>query len=286
MGIDLEQKLSKALAEWKNDKDKAVSIWKDLTGNVKSEGTLKNYFYGLGEVLAATNKKTVTGVFSDPHIPFDHPGYLPFITDTFEMFGVNRVVCDGDLVDNHAISRHLTHPEAMGAEEEFLKTKAKVKEYSDRFPDVYFVRGNHDSIPLRQAAEVGLSRRFLKDLHEVWEFPKGWQVSEQFVLDDVVYQHGLGCGGKDGAFNAALAKGMSTVIGHSHSYGGIKYRANEKETIFGLNVGCGIEEKAYAFEYGKWMKYRPTLGCGIVFNKEYAIYVPMGEKYLNINNFR
>ena len=48
------------------------------------------------------------GIFSDPHIPFDHPNYLRFCEDTFEAYGVKRIICCGDLVDFHAISRHQT----------------------------------------------------------------------------------------------------------------------------------------------------------------------------------
>ena len=50
-------------------------------------------------------------------------------------------------------------------------------------------------------------------------------------------------------------------------------------SVFGLNVGCGIDDEAYAFVYGKHSRNRVTLGCGVVFGPEQAIFVPMGKEY-------
>jgi predicted phosphodiesterase len=222
---------------------------------------------------------TVTGVFSDIHAPFDHPGYLPFLKDTFAQYGVNRVVCCGDIVDHHAISRHETEPCARGAYDEMDASIAHLARYTQAFPEVFAVLGNHDLIPERQAATLGIGSRYLRSLHEILCLPKSWVFAEQHVLDNVLYIHGINAGGKDGALNTAIQERMSTVIGHFHSFGGCKYAANPRSIIFGLNAGCGVDIAAYAFAYGKHAKYRPTLGCGIVFSDSYAIFVPMGAQY-------
>jgi hypothetical protein len=73
---------------------------------------------------------------------------------------------------------------------------------------------------------------------------------------------------------------MSCAIGHSHSFGGVQYSANSRDTVFGINVGCGVNRDAYAFAYGKYSKQKETLGCGIVLNNQSAIFVPMGKEYL------
>ena len=72
---------------------------------------------------------------------------------------------------------------------------------------------------------------------------------------------------------------MSAVIGHAHSYLGVKYNANPRNIVFGMNVGCGIDIDAYAMRYGKYFKLKPTLGCGVVISKTEAYSVPMSEKY-------
>lgn len=225
------------------------------------------------------NLKRPVGVFSDTHIPFDHPNYLQFLIDTFKQYNVGQVVCCGDIVDHHALSRFQTETCAKGSYDELDMAIERLKAYTKAFPKCRVTLGNHDLIPERQAASVGIGKRYLKSLSELLELPKTWLIEEEFILDGVLYKHGINCLGKDGALNTAISERMSTVIGHSHSFGGCKYSANKRDIIFGLNVGCGIDIDAYAFAYGKYDKNRPTLGCGIVFDSGNAIFVPMGKKY-------
>jgi len=232
---------------------------------------------------ATRSKKSMdekpVGVFSDPHIPFNHPNYLQFCIDTFKKYGVGQVECTGDLVDHHAISRFQSEPCAKGAYDELDMSIAEVSKYVKAFPKVRMCKGNHDAIPVRQAATVGIGERYLKSYSELLHLPKTWEIADEFIINDVLYKHGINCMGKDGAINSAIQERMSTVIGHSHAFGGCKYSANKRDIIFGMNVGCGIDIDAYAFAYGKYDKNRPTLGCGIVFDSGNAIFVPMGKEY-------
>lgn len=220
------------------------------------------------------------GVIPDMHIPFHHPNFIRFCADTFKRYGVGRIVSTGDLVDFHAISRHQTETCAKSPIDELEMTIEGVREVAEEFPDVDMVPGNHDWIYIRQAATLGIDERFLKSFSELFQLPKGWRIhNDEFIHGNVLYKHGINCLGKNGALNAAIQERMSTVIGHSHSFGGCQYSANARNIIFGMNVGCGIDIRAYAFAYGKHMKYRPTLGCGVVFNESSAIFVPMGQEY-------
>ena len=232
---------------------------------------------------ATRSKKSMdekpVGVFSDPHIPFNHPNYLQFCVDTFKKYGVGQVVCCGDLVDNHAISRHQTETCAKSPYDELDMSIKEVAKYTAAFPKVKMVLGNHDLIAVRQAATLGLGERFLKPLHELLGLPKTWELADEFIINDVLYQHGINCGGENGAINKALKERMSTVIGHSHSRGGVRYKANKRDLIFGLDVGCGIDIAAYAFAYGTHCVDRPMLGCGIVFDSQHAEFVPMSANY-------
>lgn len=225
------------------------------------------------------NNKKPVGVFSDPHIPFNHPNYLRFCVDVFNYYGVGEVVCCGDLVDNHAISRYLKETCSKSVCDELDMSIAGVKKFVEAFPCTYLCLGNHDLRIILQAATVGIDRRFLKSFEELLGLPKTWKIGEEFVIDGVLYKHGINCMGKDGAINTAIQERMSTVIGHSHAFGGCKYSANKRDIIFGMNVGCGIDIEAYAFAYGKHDKNRPTLGCGIVFDSTRAIFEPMRAEY-------
>lgn len=226
------------------------------------------------------------GVFSDTHIPFDHPNYLQFLIDTFKQYNVGQVVCCGDIVDHHALSRFQTETCAKGSYDELDMAIDRLKAYTNAFPKCRVALGNHDLIPERQAATLGIGKRYLKSLPELLELPKTWHIEEEFIIDGVLYKHGINCLGKDGAINTAIQERMSTVIGHSHAFAGCKYSANKRDIIFGLNVGCGIDIDAYAFAYGKYDKNRPILGCGIVFGSGNAVFVPMGNKYFRSEQTR
>ena len=223
----------------------------------------------------------VVGVFSDVHAPFDHPNFLEFITNTFIEWGVTDIVCCGDIVDFHALSRHQTETIAMSGLTEYQKAYETMQKYVDTFPKLKLTLGNHDLIPQRQAATLGLGENFIKSFSEIWDLPSGWEVGDSFVIDNVLYNH-YGSG-KDGAMNRALNERMSTVTGHTHSWAGVKYSANERDVIFGLSTGCGIDNEAYAFAYGKQSRYKPNIACSIVKSSSEAYVILMGSKYFRSN---
>lgn len=220
-------------------------------------------------------KSTIVGVIGDTHFPFAHPRYLDFCKDTFEEYGVGKVVHIGDIVDHHAISRHKTEPVADGVLTEFDKAKSMVDEWAKVFPNMIITNGNHDNILERQAAELGVPPVFLKSNHELYQMPKGWELVEQIIIDDVLYKHGIGSGGMHGAYNSAKRNCMSVVQGHTHAFGGVKYISNPNKLWFGMSVGCGIDVDAYAFAYGKHMENRPIIGVGVVRNSKDAVFIPM-----------
>lgn len=219
------------------------------------------------------------GVIPDLHIPFEHPYALRFVKETFEKYKVSKIVCLGDIVDHHTLSRHLNHPDSDSVNREWEETMKKLEKWKITFPELYFTLGNHDNIPKRQAATLGLNDRFIKGFAEIYNIPDGWIIDLNHIIDNVDYSHGLDAGGKYGAINKAERERRSVVVGHSHAYGGIKFSANNEDTVFGMNSGCLIDRKAYAFEYGRYSKFKPTLGCSIVYDDLTAMYIPLPKKY-------
>ena len=218
-------------------------------------------------------------VIGDTHEPFSHPNYLQFCKDQYEKYGCKSVVHVGDLADNHYPARHDTETDAMGGTQEYIQTKKKIKRWVDTFPKLHYCLGNHDRIPERQAHKMGLSSGFLKSFSEQWDLPSTWDVATEHIIGGVLFTHGINCGGKDGAYNLAVQERMSAVIGHQHSYLGVKYNANPRSIVFGMNVGCGIDVNAYAMRYGKYFKLKPTMGCGVVSSPTEAYTIPMTQKY-------
>lgn len=222
------------------------------------------------------------GIVGDLHAPFVHPMYLRFVQDTFRAWRVDRVHFVGDVVDNHAISFWEHDPNGMSAEDEAAAARKIVRKWHRTFGKATVCIGNHDERHYRVARKHGMPDRYLHSYATVWDTP-GWDWRFEHFLDGVLYEHGTGTSGKDAALNLAIQKRTSVTIGHIHSYAGVKYHANPTSVIFGLNAGCGIDCRAYAFEYGKSFPVRPVLGCGIVIDGIYAVFHPMpcgrGEKY-------
>lgn len=222
-----------------------------------------------------------TLAIGDPHEPVAHPLYRKFCQDVAESWGVDRIVFVGDLFDLHAISFHAAHPECPGPKDEYELAKAKAQLWYKAFPDADFMIGNHDHRPVRLAESVGLPSKFIRNYSEVWETPN-WKWGHEIVIDDVVYFHGIGCGGINPAFNAAKARLMSVVIGHAHSAAGVKWTAGPNARIFGMDTGCGIDQDAWQFAYGRHLPRKPVLGCGVVIEGiPYHEIMPCGpgEKY-------
>jgi hypothetical protein len=224
----------------------------------------------------------IVGIWGDLHAPFIHPGYLAFCRDTFDRFKVKRYVGIGDIVDSHALGFYDHDPNGKSAEDEAAAAAVTVAAWYAAFPNAKICIGNHDARHYRVAMKAGLPDRYLLSYAKVWRTPR-WDWQLEHAIDGVLYEHGTGSSGKDAAFNRAVGQRCSVVIGHVHSFAGVKYHANPFSRIFGLNVGCGIDIGAYAFEYGKMFPVRPILGCGIVMDGDHAFFVPMpmghGEKY-------
>jgi UDP-2,3-diacylglucosamine pyrophosphatase LpxH len=221
----------------------------------------------------------------DMHFPYTHPRALEFLKDTYEIYQCGSVVSVGDLIDFHYSSRHVTEYDAMNAKKEYEMAMNNVRELIDIFPEGVMVEGNHDRIIKRQLASMGIGGYVLKDDSILYGLGDGWDVKEHYHIikfddsdEDVLVEHGIGSGGMYGAINTAIAKRCSFVQGHTHSYASVNYRANHETTIFGLNVGSLADSKSLAQRYGRYMKYKGVLGCGVVYSPEQAIFVKMPEK--------
>lgn len=220
-------------------------------------------------------------VVGDIHAPVDHPGYLSFCRDLQAKYKCDTVVLIGDVVDWHSISFHARHPDAPGPKDEHSIASHHVKRWHRAFPKAKVCIGNHDARLVRLAETVNIPADFLKTYNEVWQTP-GWTWANEFILDEVYYFHGTGSGGQHPAFNTVGKMLMSVVQGHIHTAAGIKWRANPQRRVFGMDTGCGIDDKAYAFAYGQQLKVRSILSAGVVIDGiPYHEVMPIGpgEKY-------
>lgn len=206
-----------------------------------------------------------TLVIADTHIPFEKEGYLAFCKRIERALKCERVVHIGDLVDNHSISYHEHDPNGWSPEYEMEEADKHLQKWFKAFPMVSLCIGNHDRLVDRKSKTVGLPSRCFTSFRNMWNLPKGWKDDFSFIYDDVCYMHGSSTG-KFAHLQHAIDNRMSTVIGHLHSVAGVEYIANERDLIFGMCVGCGIDRHKYAFEYGRAFRKKPILACGVVSN--------------------
>lgn len=204
-------------------------------------------------------------VVGDLHAPFTHPDYLRFCKKLRRKYRTKHTVFIGDIVDNHALGFYTHDPNGMSAGNETVEARKEVQKWYKIFPYVDVCIGNHDARGSRVAEKAGLPQDYLGSYSKVWDTPT-WNWAFEHHWDDVAYIHGTGMSGKDIAINCAIQRRESVVLGHTHSYAGIKWHFNYNSAIFGMNVGCGLDDRAYAFAYAKDNVVKSCLGAGVVLN--------------------
>jgi hypothetical protein len=199
-------------------------------------------------------------IIGDLHLPFTKEGYFEHCVKIKEKYNCNEFVFIGDIIDNHYSSFHDSDPDGMGAGEEIKAAQDGIQKWYNEFPNAKVCLGNHCLIPNRKAFNAGLSRHWVKSIQEVFQL-WDWTFSDSFIIDDVVYEHGIG--GK--AQQRSKRELISVVQGHYHTDMYIHYTVGRNFKIFGMQVGCGVDQDSYAMAYGKYFP-KPAIGCGVILN--------------------
>lgn len=206
---------------------------------------------------------------------------MSFCVDVYEQYDCDTVVFIGDVVDWTSVSFHAKHPAAPGPEDEYSLALECIGRWKRMFPHAFVTIGNHDDRLIRLAQSVGIPGSMLRSYADVWDTP-GWAWLHDMMLENVYYFHGIGRSGINPAYNTAKQMGCSVVQGHVHTAGGIKWIVSPNDRRFGLDTGCGIDDRLYAFAYGKHMKAKSVLSCGVVLDgigQHIIMPAGRGEKY-------
>ena len=197
-------------------------------------------------------------VIGDLHEPFCLDGYLEFCKETYKRYDCNQVVFIGDVIDNHYSSYHESDADGMGGGQELELAIEKISKWYEAFPKADVIIGNHDRIIMRKAQSSQVPRKWIKEYKDVLDTPK-WNFVESVTYDDVLYIHGEG-----GTARSRMRKDLNSVVqGHLHTQFYCDYLVGKNFSIFGMQVGCGIDNKSYAMAYAK--NYgKPAIGCGVV----------------------
>lgn len=214
-------------------------------------------------------------IIGDTHYPFMRDGYLEHLLKSKRDYNCGTIIHIGDVVDNAYSSFHETNPDGHSAGDELEYAIEQLKVMYKEFPKVKVCLGNHDQIINRKAFSSGLSKRWIKGLDEVLEVP-GWNFDMEHVEYGVLFTHGTGTSGQNAAYNKALNRRMSVVQGHLHSESSIRYNVSKNDIIYGMQVGCGVDDRKYAFDYAKANPRKFIISCGVILNKgKLPILLPM-----------
>ena len=211
-------------------------------------------------------------VVGDTHIPYEKIGYLEFCVEQYNKFNCDTVVHIGDLIDSHATMHHPSVPDAYSPGDELRFSIEKLKPWYSAFPNMKVVLGNHDLRVRTISSEVHIASRWMRDYSEVLEVPT-WDFRESHEINDIVYVHGTGTSGVTSAQRRALNLGKSVVMGHLHTEASIIYHKLYDKTIWGMIVGCGVDESSYGMMYAKNNPKKSITSCGIVLDNQPLIVV-------------
>lgn len=202
-------------------------------------------------------------VIGDLHEPFSLNEYLPFCRSIQEEYNCGKVVFIGDIIDSFwdsfwdkSIDTDFTRTEELD------NALVRLNAWYYTFPIANVCLGNHDLRMKRKAEKAGLSVSCLKDFKDVVSAPKSWRFGNEFIFNNVLYIHGS----SSSAYVRSKNEMMSLVQGHRHTEMGIKWYNSRVKSIFGMQVGCGIDYDAECFNYSRENTAKPIIGAGVVLN--------------------
>jgi predicted phosphodiesterase len=204
-------------------------------------------------------------VISDLHIPYHHQDAFEFLKALKKKYKPDLIVNIGDELDHHAISMHEHNPDLMSAGDELKQSKEYVRELEKIFPEMTLVHSNHSSLVYRRALRYGLPKDYLKSYNEFLGVGDGWKWVDDLTItlsnnSRCFFTHGMSAD----VLKVAQQYGMNTVQGHYHTKFCIGYYSNPDALIWGMQVGCLINQKSMAFDYAKNFKSRFIVGCGMI----------------------
>jgi hypothetical protein len=217
-------------------------------------------------------------VFADTHAPFHAPEVLEFLEEVKKEHQPDRVIHNGDLSDSYWFSMFTKDIIAGSMRQELTELREFVKDLHEIFPDMLITESNHDARMWRKATQAGIPREMLipyKTMIGAKGF-KGWKLVDDVTLTvdatrQQVYVAHVKTGGP---LRASRNLGMSVVMSHHHNSHGVQYWSNGKQRFFGVDTGCLIDPKAYAFAYSKTNIGKPTRGC-VIIDKGVPQIIPM-----------
>tara|TARA_R100000655_G_scaffold81041_1_gene120438 strand:- start:2748 stop:3482 length:735 start_codon:yes stop_codon:yes gene_type:complete len=224
--------------------------------------------------MRAENGRRVM-VIPDLHAPFIQPGFFEHCKEMYKKWNCNAVHLTGDCIDNSFSSFHEICPDGKSAGDELKLAIEQIKPFHKEWPVATVTIGNHDAIISRKLVASGLSSAWLKDFNDVLG-THGWIWADRFEIDGVLYLHGTGSSGRNGAINRAINWNTNICQGHIHTETSVIYHANKDSLLWSMQLGSAFNVSSYAANYAKNFTKKPIIAVGIILeNGRLPILEPM-----------
>ena len=221
-------------------------------------------------------------IISDLQIPFHHPKALEHAKYLKRHHKIpdDRVFCVGDETDQLFGGMWKKNPnETHSAISELQSSVLYLKEWYAAFPQMKLAISNHGTRWLRKATEAEIPSQMLRRYEEVIQAPDRWMWKKHWLIErkyPYIVEHGDHHGGQLPHLQAAMANGISTIIGHHHTIAGVEYFKTNGMDVWGACSGSLIDFEQLAFEYARNAKKKPQIGCSIIVNNgRIPIWVPL-----------
>lgn len=202
--------------------------------------------------------------FSCLHTPYMHPRAVAFLRQLKREYAPDAVVCLGDEIDAHGYGKYPKDPAALGTLNEIKAARRRLEPLYELFPTSHVCQSNHTDRLWKRAFEAGLPEEFLRGRREILHAPDGWRWARRWEFDGVTFIHGDGFSGRHPNKDACTEYRSKVVLGHVHSAAGVYWSRSFADAIWGLSVGCLIDDRSLAFKYAQNSARRPVLGAGVV----------------------
>ena len=204
-------------------------------------------------------------LISDMHIPYHHKDTLAFLQHLKDKHNPTRVICLGDELDKHALSFHDSDPDLPSAGDELRLALPAIAKLKEMFPVMDILESNHGSLVYRKAHAHGIPRHYLKSYNDVLGVDDNWKWHYDLTIElpngnKCYFHHGKSAN----VSKTSQTMSMCAVQGHYHETFKVEYWGNPNGLYWGLQAGCLINDKAYAFNYNNCNLKRPIIGTAMI----------------------
>lgn len=204
-------------------------------------------------------------LISDMHIPYHHKDTIKFLQHLKDKYNPTRIICTGDELDKHALSFHDSDPDLPSAGDELKLALPVIAKLKEMFPVMDILESNHGSLAYRKAHAHGIPRHYLKTYNDVLGVDDKWKWYYDLTIElpngnKCYFHHGKSAN----VSKTSQTMSMCAVQGHYHETFKVEYWGNPNGLYWGLQTGCLIDDKAYAFNYNNCNLKRPIIGTAMI----------------------